>query len=167
VSFVPRSNRSKQANPSSPTPAALAAASPWSLRSPRWFKVLIPALLAVCMFIMLRWTWLRWADIVVDFGRELYTPWQISQGRVLYRDVAAFYGPLSQYFNGLVFWLFGPSYRVLVFTNLAIMVGLLALLYALLKQVSSRLAATVACVVAMTRPASFCAAVAMKGELSM
>lgn len=150
VSSVTKEPRSKpvKSQPAQPGEVAAASApSPWGWRSERWIKIAVPTLLAGCIFVMLRWTWLRWADITVDFGRELYTPWQLSQGRVLYRDVAAFYGPLSQYFNAFVFWLFGPSYRALVFTNLAIMVGLLALIYPLLRQLSSRLAATVACVV--------------------
>ena len=39
----------------------------------------------VCFAILI---WRRSGDLVIDFGRELYVPWQPSQGRVLYRDLA-------------------------------------------------------------------------------
>ena len=47
-------------------------------------------------------SWRRWADVLVDFGLQLYLPWRISEGDVLYRDVLYLAGgPLSQYFNAL------------------------------------------------------------------
>jgi len=69
-------------------------------------------------------------DILVDFGIQLYLPWRISQGDVLYRDVMYLTGgPLSQYFNALLFKIFGVSFRTLIFANLAITAGLLVLVY--------------------------------------
>ena len=48
-------------------------------------------------------SWRKWPDPLIDFGRELYLPWRLANGAVLYRDVDDFYGPLSQYLNaGLV-----------------------------------------------------------------
>src|SRR5881275_1459520 len=73
---------------------------------------------------MLAWTWLTWPDPIVDFGRELYVPWQITQGKVLYRDIAYFNGPLSPYFNALVFRILGVSLHSVVIVNLALL-GLL------------------------------------------
>jgi hypothetical protein len=52
----------------------------------------IPTVIAAAFAGMLWWSWMKWADLLVDFGRELYTPWRITQGQVLYRDIAAF-GP--------------------------------------------------------------------------
>jgi hypothetical protein len=66
-------------------------------------------------------TWRKWPDPAVDFGHELYTPWRLSEGAVLYRDVASLYGPLSQSFNGLLFRLFGVSFTTLIFANLALL----------------------------------------------
>ena len=42
------------------------------------------------------------------FGRELYVPWQLTQGKVLYRDIESIFGPLSPYLNALWMRLF-PS----------------------------------------------------------
>jgi len=97
--------------------------------------------------IMLAWTWGKWPDVLVDFGRELYVAWQITEGKVLYRDIAYVQGPLSPYLNALWFTVFGPSVRTLVFANLAILASVLVLLYHQLREISDRLAATTACVV--------------------
>ena len=72
-------------------------------------------------------SWLRWPDPIRDFGRELYIPWQINQGRMLYQDLSYLYGPLSVYFNALIFRCFGASLTVLVATNF-ILLGFLSIL---------------------------------------
>jgi hypothetical protein len=82
---------------------------------------------------MTRWTWGTWPDVLVDFGRELYAPWRLSRGDVLYRDLAWFNGPLSPWLNGALFRLFGDSLRTIVATNLAIFALLCGVAYALLR----------------------------------
>ena len=47
--------------------------------------------------------WAGWASPLIDFGRELYVPWQLAQGKVLYRDIAYLDGPLPPYLNALWF----------------------------------------------------------------
>ncbi len=88
-------------------------------------------------------SWRRWPDILVDFGIQLYLPWRISQGDVLYRDVMYLTGgPLSQYFNALLFKIFGVSFRTLIFANLAITAGLLVWVYRRFLAAADRLTAT-------------------------
>ncbi len=70
----------------------------------------------------------RWADLIVDFGRELYVPWRIVEGQALYRDVAYFNGPLSPLFNALMFWCFGTSFRTLVWVNSVVLAAVSGLL---------------------------------------
>lgn len=111
---------------------------------PWWIDSL---LIATTFIIMLIWSWGTWPDPLIDFGRELYTPWQLSQGKVLYRDVQSFYGPLSPYVNAMWFTLFGANLRVLVLGNMAIMVALIWLLHCLLREIGGRLGGTVACLV--------------------
>src|SRR3954454_17090973 len=72
------------------------------------------------------WSWRKWTDPLVDFGRELYIPWQLANGKVLYRDIAHLFGPLSQYLNALWFRLFGVSATTLIFSNLAILAATVA-----------------------------------------
>lgn len=66
-------------------------------------------------------TWRSSGRFLVDFGRELYVPWQISQGAVLYSDIDSLMGPAAAYLNGLIFWLAGPSVGVLLLANLAVL----------------------------------------------
>jgi uncharacterized membrane protein YagU involved in acid resistance len=97
--------------------------------------------LGVIAALLVAWSWRKWTDPLVDFGRELYLPWRLSQGAVLYRDVQHLYGPLSAYFNALVFRLAGVGLGRLVIANLVIYAGILALLFYLLRQGWGRLAA--------------------------
>lgn len=39
--------------------------------------------------------WDRGPDPLIDFGRELYVPWRLTEGDVLHRDIAWFNGPLG------------------------------------------------------------------------
>ncbi|MBN1866060.1 hypothetical protein JW916_02090 [Candidatus Sumerlaeota bacterium] len=79
------------------------------------------------------WTWMRWPDPVVDFGREIYTPWRLNEGDTLYKDVAWFNGPLSAFWNAAVLRILGTSVRSLAISNLAILAGMLLLLNSILR----------------------------------
>jgi len=85
---------------------------------------------------MLFWTWGKWLDVQIDFGRELYIPWQLTEGKVLYRDLAYFNGPVSPYLNALWFTLFGVSLRTLVFCNLGLTVITSVFLYRILRAIA-------------------------------
>jgi 4-amino-4-deoxy-L-arabinose transferase-like glycosyltransferase len=113
---------------------------PWG----RWERWAGPTLVALAFVAMMCWTWEAWADVIIDFGRELYIPWRLVEGEVLYRDLAHFNGPLSPYVNSLWFRLFGTSLRVLSLANLTILVLLLALLYSLVARMGSRTSAFLA-----------------------
>lgn len=93
----------------------------------------IAGLVALTVWCVAR-SWRKWPDPLIDFGRELYLPWRIAHGAVLYRDADDFYGPLSQYFNAGLFHVFGPGLIVLVAANLAIFAAIAALLYALFRR---------------------------------
>ena len=81
---------------------------------------MIMALHAATFAGLLAWSWRKWPDPLVDFGRELYVPWQITEGQVLFRDVASLFGPLSPYLNALWFRLFGMTNNIAARTeNLA------------------------------------------------
>lgn len=103
-----------------------------------------PAVIALAFIFMLAWTWAKWPDPLVDFGRELYLAWQVSEGKVLYRDVEHFNGPLSVSINAALFRVFGPGIHTLVWANIAVAVGVTAMLYALLRRAFDSVAATMA-----------------------
>lgn len=103
----------------------------------------LPVILAAGAY-MLHHGWGRWNDTLVDFGRELYFSWQICEGRVLYRDLASFNGPFSPYFNALWFKLAGVSLASLVWCNLLVTAAIIWMVYALVRAVADRFAATMA-----------------------
>ena len=106
-----------------------------------------PVLIVAAAVGMAIWTWGTWPDVLVDFGHQRYIPWRLTEGEVLYRDIAFYNGPLSQYFNALMFRIFGASLRTLEFCNLTLLAALVALLYYAMRQVASRWATTAACLV--------------------
>jgi hypothetical protein len=105
------------------------------------------AVLVGVLFVLLAAvSWRKWADFFVDFGVQLYIPWRINEGAVLYRDL--FYmsgGPLSQYFNALLFKIFGISFSTLIWANLAFAAVLLGIIYRRFLAVSDALTATTIC----------------------
>jgi hypothetical protein len=107
-------------------------------------------LVAGAVLVMSVWTWGRWPDLLIDFSRDLYTASQLAEGKVLYRDIAFFTGPLSPYLNALWLRLFGASLHTLVICNGVVLIGFLWLLYRMLREVGSRFAATTACLVFVT-----------------
>ena len=103
-----------------------------------------PALIVLANVVMLLWFWGRAPDPIIDFGRELYMPWRITEGQQLYRDFTYFNGPFSPYFNALAFKLFGVSLQTLTILNVVLAMGLTALLYRFLVALGDRWSATIA-----------------------
>lgn len=99
-----------------------------------------------CVFALLTaMTWRKWPDMLLDFGLQLYIPWKISTGAVLYRDLAYMTGgPLSQYFDAFLFRAFGVSFVTLAAANLALLALLLALVYRCFYQAADQLTALMA-----------------------
>ena len=102
----------------------------------------LPAALLGLLFMSLAvWSWRKWPDPLVDFGRELYVPWQLTRGKMLYRDVASIFGPLSPYLNAFWFRLFGVSISTLFFANLTILALTAAGIHLFVRRCADRLAA--------------------------
>jgi dolichyl-phosphate-mannose-protein mannosyltransferase len=95
------------------------------------------------------WSWRKWADPFVDFGRELYVPWQLANGAVLYRDIAHLFGPFSQYLNALLFRMFGVSMTTLIVSNLVILAATVAGIHYLFTVSCGPAAATAASMVVL------------------
>ena len=110
----------------------------------RTWSALVFAIHAAVFAGLLAWSWRKWPDPIIDFGRELYVAWQITEGRVLYRDLATLFGPLSPYVNAFWFRMFGVSLTTLVACNLAIFALLLAGIYRFVGRCADRVAAAAA-----------------------
>ncbi|MEO5803817.1 MAG: hypothetical protein ABIR24_09825 [Verrucomicrobiota bacterium] len=93
-------------------------------------------------------SWRKWPDVLIDFGLQLYTPWQLTNGKILYRDVMHLAGgPFSQYFNALLFQVFGVSFTTLIVANLFLIAVLLFLLHHFFSKISDQITATSICLV--------------------
>ncbi len=95
----------------------------------RWLRSLSLTALLMLAVGLLAQTWRCWGDINIDFPEELYVPWQLSKGKVLYRDIQHYYGPLSQYLHATLFRLVGPSYLAVALSNFGFILADTALLY--------------------------------------
>jgi len=67
-----------------------------------------------CFLYLLNFTWFKWGDLIVDAGREMYIPLELSQGKLLYRDIFYLYGPFSPYFNAILFKTLGVHLHSLI-----------------------------------------------------
>jgi len=106
-------------------------------KSLRWEKIGVLAL-SLAGIGMAWLSWLKWCDPIIDFGRELYIPWLLSQGKVLYKDVNMFfYGPLSYYVNALLFKLFGIHINTIIGFNLLLILIIAFLIYRIIDFVSN------------------------------
>jgi 4-amino-4-deoxy-L-arabinose transferase-like glycosyltransferase len=104
------------------------------------------ALVALAFVFATAISWHRWPDLIVDFGGQLYIPWRISNGAVLYRDLFYFAGgPFSQYFNALLFKVFGASFLMLIVANLTFVAATLLLIYRRFVAATDVLTATTIC----------------------
>jgi hypothetical protein len=87
------------------------------------------AILAAVAALAIAQSWQRWLDPIIDVGRDLYIPEQLSHGAVLYRDLQYFYPPLTPYLLAAITFVTGSS--LAAYTAIGIAVSLLtaALLY--------------------------------------
>jgi hypothetical protein len=86
-------------------------------------------------------TWQRWGDVIVDCGRELDTPKQLLTGKLLYRDVRYWYGPLAPYVNAALYRVFGVHASTLTTAGLASAALLVWLGYRVVRLFAGRFAA--------------------------
>jgi hypothetical protein len=80
-----------------------------------WNRTTGGALLALILIwaVKVASTWAAWGNLTIDSGHEMYVPWVLSEGKMLYRDVWFMYFPASPYFNSYLFRLFGVHLNVL------------------------------------------------------
>jgi hypothetical protein len=93
--------------------------------------------LGVIYLLLVVISWKRWANPIVDCGREMYVPWQISEGKMLYRDLFWMYGPLVPYWHALLFKLFGVHLNVLYAVGLMLTATQTALIFVIARRVLS------------------------------
>ena len=92
-----------------------------------------PVLLLLASLVMVVISWGKWMDILVDFGLQVYTPWQLSQGQVLYKDIIYIHGPLSAYIHSFLFMVFGSGISILAWFNIGLIIILTAIIHHLFR----------------------------------
>jgi len=83
---------------------------------------------------LLNLSWRKWCDPQIDYGRELYIPWRMSQGALWLKNVDDLYGPLSRFVDVALFRVFGPGIMVLAWANIVIYFGIITLIYLIFKR---------------------------------
>ena len=73
------------------------------------FLVILWLLCLVGLFMFLG----HYSGILIDFGREVYYPQEILNGKVLYKDLFNIYGPLAYQINALWYMVFGAKLSTL------------------------------------------------------
>ena len=99
------------------------ALSPYSL-----IALLSLAIISLCFFLG------HYSGILIDFGREVYYPEQMLQGKVLYKDLFNIYGPLSYQINALLYKIFGIKLSTLYFAGSVCSVGIVSGIYLIAKK---------------------------------
>jgi hypothetical protein len=113
----------------------------WRSRGP---EILGPVILALQFLLLTWWSWRKWPDILVDFGRELYVPWQLASGKILFKDIDHLFGPFSQYFNAALFKVLGVSLSTLIWANLAWTAIFTVAIYLFVRRAADAVSATAA-----------------------
>jgi hypothetical protein len=80
----------------------------------------------------------RWCDAIVDGGREWLLAQGLSRGKLLYRDIHYWSGPIAIYFQAAFFRVFGASFGTLALAGSTISLALLAVLWVSLRRVTGR-----------------------------
>ena len=115
-----------------------------------WRKVVQlaePVSVALFFIYLLEYTWMRWPDPLIDFPRELYMAWRVSEGDLLYDKIMNWYGPLPQLMQGLGFKIFGVGLDTMAWMNIALTVGVLLVLRGIFGVLGNRLMVWLASVV--------------------
>lgn len=71
----------------------------------------------------------NYSGILIDFGREVYYPEQMLQGKVLYKDLFNIYGPLSYQINAVLYKIFGIKLSTLYFAGSVCSLGIVSGIY--------------------------------------
>ena len=101
-----------------------------------------PWIILLAGVIMCNISWHKWPDLLVDYGTQIYIPWRLSEGEVLFKDISYFFGPASAYLHSWVLTLFGPGILKLAIFNMLITGGLSLQIYILFKRIADTWTAT-------------------------
>jgi hypothetical protein len=106
-----------------------------------------PLIVTLFFFIEVIINWRRWGNVIIDFGREVYIPWQIVSGKTLYKDIAYYFGPLAPYLNATSFYIFGVSITTIFICNLILVAYVTFIIYRFFERLCDKVTATYSCLI--------------------
>ncbi|MDD3237266.1 MAG: glycosyltransferase family 39 protein [Candidatus Gastranaerophilales bacterium] len=83
--------------------------------------------------------WLRQGNIGIDLGRELYIPWEMTKGNLLYKNIFIIFAPLSYQINACCLKLLGDKLSTFYILGLLNSFLFLNVLYAISREFLSRI----------------------------
>lgn len=84
-----------------------------------WQKGWIAAAFILGAFVyLLKISWLKWGCLLIDTGRELYVPYSLLSGGVLYKDITYPHGPFAPYFNTFLCMIFGLHFHTFIISGI-------------------------------------------------
>lgn len=92
----------------------------------------------------------HYANILIDFGREVYYPQRILEGKVLYKDLFNIYGPFSYMFNAVLYKLLGINLRTLYLAGITCSFLVVSGIYLIAKKFLSEFLSFSLCVFTIT-----------------
>jgi hypothetical protein len=95
-------------------------------------------------------TWKMWPDLLIDAGYYLYNFWQLSEGKVLFRDITYYYGPFSPYLNAALFRVFGASLTTVILFNFLLVNATGLLIYKIFTAACDRMTGMLAALLFLT-----------------
>jgi 4-amino-4-deoxy-L-arabinose transferase-like glycosyltransferase len=103
-----------------------------------------PLLIILAAFLLCTTLFFGIVSLDPDAGRDYVLAELLAHGRVLYRDVFYFFGPVAPWVNALLFRIFGPGVLVLLLAGAGLAFAIVLLTYLVARQILPPLAATVA-----------------------
>lgn len=90
------------------------------------------------IFGILTWAFYeRSGNVIVDCGRQPYISELILNGKLLFKDIFVFYGPLSYQVNAFLYKIFGVHLNTLYFAGIANSLLILTFFYLILRNITS------------------------------
>lgn len=92
-------------------------------------NILIYFIILSSILFLLKITWMKWGGIIIDIGRDIYIPLEISKGKILYSDIFYTNGPFPIYLHTLLYKLLGAHIHMPMICGIVITFLTALLLY--------------------------------------
>lgn len=100
------------------------------------------SLIGICFVWLLHITWFRWGNLIVDTFRDQWIFYQLSRGKVLYKDILYVYGFLPSYLMGFLYRLLGVRMQWTAYVGMVVTLVTTASIYRIGRLFLNRVLAT-------------------------